>query len=95
MSWMHRGSGGIAPSFLVVTLEGGEWLVSRSGRFTTSTCLIGDWVRPKASQYAVEKKKKKKILYSQDLNLEHSVDNASLYRLSYPKSHKPIYKIFC
>jgi len=29
----YEGSGGIAHSFLIVTLEGGKWLVSRPSRF--------------------------------------------------------------
>jgi hypothetical protein len=54
------GSGGIAPPFLTSSLEGGEWSVSRPGRFTpdensTGTHWLGEWVGPRAGLDAVEK----------------------------------------
>jgi hypothetical protein len=52
------GSGGIAPLFLTLALDGGEWSTSHSSRFTLEgapgTHWIGGWVGPKASLDAVE-----------------------------------------
>jgi hypothetical protein len=48
--------------FLTLALVGGEWSVSRSGRFTprlraTSNYWIGGWVGPRAILDEVEKRK--------------------------------------
>jgi hypothetical protein len=53
------GSGGIAPPFLTLTLDGCEWSASRPGRFTLGekapgTHCIRGWVGPRASLDAVE-----------------------------------------
>jgi hypothetical protein len=55
-------SGGIAPSFLISTLDGGEWSASRPGRFITTerapcTHWIGSWVGPRTGLDAVVYKK--------------------------------------
>jgi len=49
-------------TFLTLTLHGGEWSVSRSGRFTPrdttpGTHWIGSWVGPRAGLAAVVKRK--------------------------------------
>jgi hypothetical protein len=49
MPWRRMESGGIAPTFLTSELDGGEWSVSRSGRFTPGmivlcTQWIGGWM---------------------------------------------------
>jgi hypothetical protein len=56
------GSGGIAPPFLNSALYGGEWPVSRPGRFDSGerandTHWIGGWVSPRAGLDATEKRK--------------------------------------
>jgi hypothetical protein len=56
------GSGGIAPLFLTLALDEGEWSASRSGRFNPGERArgahwIGDWVGPRASLNAVHKRK--------------------------------------
>jgi hypothetical protein len=56
------GSGGIAPPFLILALDGVEWSASRLGRFNPwenvpGTHWIGGWVGPRAGLDAVEKKK--------------------------------------
>jgi hypothetical protein len=48
------GGGGIAPSFLTLTLDGGEWSASHPGRFipgerTPGTYWKGSRVGPRAS----------------------------------------------
>jgi hypothetical protein len=42
------GTGRIASPFLTLALDRGEWLSSRSGRFTSSTPWIGGWVGTRA-----------------------------------------------
>jgi hypothetical protein len=44
----YEGSGGIAPLFLTLALDGGEWSPSRPGRFIPGTNWIGSWVGPRA-----------------------------------------------
>jgi hypothetical protein len=56
------GSGGIAPTFLTSTLDGGEWQASRPNRFipgeiAPGTQKIGGWVGPRACLATVEKRK--------------------------------------
>jgi hypothetical protein len=56
-------SGGIAPPFMILALDEGEWSPSRPGNFTTrdrgpSTHWIGGWVGLEASLDAVECRKK-------------------------------------
>jgi hypothetical protein len=51
---MYGGGRGIAPPFLTLALDGGEWSVSHSGHFTPGeiapgTYWIGGWVGPTAS----------------------------------------------
>jgi hypothetical protein len=54
-------SGGIAPTFLTLALDGGEWSASRPGHFTAGerapdTHWIGGWVGPRAGLNAVKKR---------------------------------------
>jgi hypothetical protein len=47
-------SGGVAPPFLTLALDGGEWSASRLGRFTPQkkapgTHWIGRWEGPRVS----------------------------------------------
>jgi hypothetical protein len=56
------GSGGIAPPFLNLTLDGDEWSASRPGRFTpgervAGTHFTGGWLGPEAGVDYVEKRK--------------------------------------
>jgi hypothetical protein len=59
----YWGSGGIAPRILDLgTLDGGEWLASRPGRFTpreisAGTYWRGGWVGPRAGLDTVMKRK--------------------------------------
>jgi uncharacterized membrane protein YsdA (DUF1294 family) len=53
-------SGGIAPPFLTLALDGDEWSASRSGHFIPEerspvTNCIGGWVGARAGLDAVEK----------------------------------------
>jgi hypothetical protein len=81
------GSWGIAPSFLISGLDGGEWSTSRLGRFTPrerapSTHWIRGWVGPIVGLDAVEKRK---TLPRQKPNIGRlGRSSPSLYRLSYP-----------
>jgi hypothetical protein len=60
------GSGGIAPPLLILALDGGEWSVSRHGRFnpppgttppvTLLTFLTGGWVGPRAGLDVMEER---------------------------------------
>jgi hypothetical protein len=50
----YGGDGGIAPSFLNSTLDGGEWSASRPCRFTPGTHWIGGLVVPRFGLDAVE-----------------------------------------
>jgi hypothetical protein len=56
--------------FLTSSLAGGEWLASRSGRFTPGTYWIGGWVDPRAGPDDVEKRK---LLPHRDSNSDPSV----------------------
>jgi hypothetical protein len=80
------GSGGIAQPFLTSALDGDKWPVLRPGRFTPgkaapSTHWIGDWVGPRVSLDAVEKRK---ILHCRESNPGRPPRSPSLDRLSYP-----------
>jgi hypothetical protein len=48
------GSGGIAPTFSISALDGGEWSASRHCRFTLVETDPGSWMGPRADLYAVE-----------------------------------------
>jgi hypothetical protein len=55
-----RRNGDVAPPFLTSALDGGQWLVSRPGRFTpgeraSCTQWIGDWAGPLACLIVREK----------------------------------------
>jgi hypothetical protein len=57
-----RGSGGVAPPFLTLALDGNEWSASRLGRFNArgrvpGTYRIGRWVGPSAYLDFMEKTK--------------------------------------
>jgi hypothetical protein len=56
------GSGGIAPPFLTLALDGHEWSSLRPGRFTPGTHWIGDWVSPGAGLDRLDVVEKRKIL---------------------------------
>jgi hypothetical protein len=51
-----RGSGGIAPAFSTLALDGGEWSASNPGCFTPGTHWIGGWVSPRAGLDSGEEK---------------------------------------
>jgi hypothetical protein len=56
---MGGGGGNIAPPLLTSALDGGEWLSSRPGRFTSGeiapgTHWIGGWVGPRAGLDTVD-----------------------------------------
>jgi hypothetical protein len=58
----RQGSGGIAPTFLTLGLDGVEWSASHPDRFNAremvlGTHCIGRWVGPRAGLDAVEKRK--------------------------------------
>jgi hypothetical protein len=71
------------PTFLKSALDGGEWLASRSGRFTTEVNrpqhpLVGGYVCPGFSLGGIEK-----IEIFPLLGIEPKPSNPSLYSLSY------------
>jgi hypothetical protein len=62
MTWRHMGIEGKTPPFLTSALDGGEWLASRTSRFTPAervpgTHWIGGWVGSWSGLDAVEKTK--------------------------------------
>jgi hypothetical protein len=80
------GSGGIAPPFLTLALDGGEQSASQPGHFTPrermpGTNWIGGWVGPRAGLDAVHKRK---ILPM--LGTEPQPSSPQLYRMNYPDS---------
>jgi hypothetical protein len=81
------GGGGKAPPFLTSALDGGEWSVSRRGRFTSrervpGTHWRGGWMGPRAGLYVVEKRKIS--CTRRESNPSRPARSQSLYRLSYP-----------
>jgi hypothetical protein len=85
-----RGSGGIAPPFLALAVDGSEWSASRPCRFTPGerapdTHWIGNWMD------AVEKRK---ILLCRASNQGRPVLSPTLYRLSYPGSRPLMGNLF-
>jgi hypothetical protein len=83
------GSGIIAPSFLTLALDGGEWLALCPSRFTTrerspGTFWKGGCVGPVAGLDDVEKRNILPCRESNSGSLDHS---PSLNRLSYPDSY--------
>jgi hypothetical protein len=56
----------MAPPFLTLALDGGEWSALHPCHFTPFTHWIGGWVGPRAGLDAVEKRK---ILHWQESNL--------------------------
>jgi hypothetical protein len=82
------GSGGIAPPFLTLALDGDEWSAPRPGRFTPGerspgNHWIGGCVGSRASVDAVEKRK---ILQCRESNPGRPARSLSVYRLRYPGS---------
>jgi hypothetical protein len=82
------GSGGIAPPFLTLALDEGEWSGSRSCRFTpgeraSDTHWIGGCVGPRGDVDAVAKRK---ILQCRELNPSRPAPISSLFRQRYPDS---------
>jgi hypothetical protein len=83
------GSGGIAPPFLTSTLDGGEWLASRSSHFTPGekapgTHRIGGWVGPRTGLDDVERRKTLPLPGLELRPLGRPACSQSLYRLGYP-----------
>jgi hypothetical protein len=83
------GSGGIAPPFLNSALDGGEWSVSRSSRFTPgervpSSHSIGGWVGLRSGPDAVAYRKMS--CPYRGSNPGSPVRSPSLNRLNYPGS---------
>jgi hypothetical protein len=79
--------------FFTTALVGGEWSVSRFGRFThgenvPGTHCIGDWVDPRAGLEDVEKRKFFTLLGLELRPLGRPVCSQSLYRLRYPDSQQ-------
>jgi hypothetical protein len=59
---IYGGSGGIAPPFLTLELDGGEWSALRTGHFTfmeraPGSHWIGGWVDHRAGLNIMEKRK--------------------------------------
>jgi hypothetical protein len=81
-----------ATNSLTSALEGGEWSVSRSGRFTPeeiapSTLWIGGWVDSRAGLDSVETRKIPTPPPGiEPPNPDRPAHSQSLYRLSYPNS---------
>jgi hypothetical protein len=72
--------------FLTSVLVGGEWSVSRPGRFTPGTHWIGGWV---GLRFGLDYMEKRKLLSPSELglrNLGRPARSQSLYRLRYPGS---------
>jgi hypothetical protein len=81
------GSGGIAPPFLTLVRDGGEWSTSRPccstlGHKAPGTYLTGGWVGLRASLDAMGKRKISYIC--RESNPGCPVCTQFLYRLSYP-----------
>jgi hypothetical protein len=77
--------GGVAPPFLALALDRGEWSDSRPGRFILGENVagahwIGGWMDPGFGLDAVEERKIPFFLSG----IEPKQYNRSLYRLSYP-----------
>jgi hypothetical protein len=75
--------------FLTSALAGGEWSVSRPGRFTPGERIsglhwIGGWVEPRVGLNDVETKNVLPLPGLELRPLGRSTLNQSLYRLSYP-----------
>jgi hypothetical protein len=95
---MKMGNGGIAPPFLPLALDGGEWSSSCLSHFThreidPNTNWIGGWVGLRAGLDALEKIK---IFLYQELNTGHPAHCPWLYQLSLKKHGiccKHLYKI--
>jgi hypothetical protein len=81
--------------FLTSALVGGVWSASRPGRFTPGKCpgthWIGGWVGPRAGLDDVENRKFLTLPGQKLRFLGRPARSHSLYRLSYPGSHKPHY----
>jgi hypothetical protein len=85
--------------FLTSALTGGEWSVSRPGRFTSGeitfgTHWIGGWVGPRAGLDDVEKRKFLTLPGRELRPLGCSARSQSLYRLNYPGSFRYTYEHF-
>jgi hypothetical protein len=83
------GSGGTAPPFLNVALDGGEWSGTRPGRFTFGKRALDDhckggWVDARTGLDAVEKIKLS--FHCRESNSDSPDRSPSVYRLSYPSS---------
>jgi hypothetical protein len=84
----------MAPPFLNMALDGGEWSASRPGRFTPGerapyTHWIGGWVGPRAGMDDVDDRKFLTLPGLEHRPLGRAARSQSLYRLSYPGSYLP------
>jgi hypothetical protein len=82
-------SGGLAPPFLTLALDGCEWATSHPSHFTLRerapiTHWIGGWVGPRAGLNTMEKRKI--FCPYEESNLRHPAHSPLLYGLSYPNS---------
>jgi hypothetical protein len=82
--WMHK-----IHVFFALTVAGGEWSASRSGRVspgerTPCTHWIGGWVDPRAGLDDVAKRKFLNLLGFELRPLGRLVSSQSLYQLRYP-----------
>jgi hypothetical protein len=87
-----EGVGGIAPSFLTSAVDGGEWSASLPARFyrrelppPPGNNCVGDWVSPRVSLDAMEKRKISSAC--RESNPDPPARSPSLYRLSCPKKY--------
>jgi hypothetical protein len=84
MPWRHGGYGGIAPPFLTLALDGGEWSAScpscfTPGEITPSNNLIWVWVGPRVGLDAAEKRQ---MLPLSGIEAQpYTTHTPSLYRL--------------
>jgi hypothetical protein len=78
--------------FMTSILAGGEWSVSRPGRFTPwerapGTHWIGGWVDPRGDLDDMEDRKLFTLLGLELRTLSRPASSQSLYRLRYPDSY--------
>jgi hypothetical protein len=78
------GNGVIAPPLLTLAQEGGEWSAACPGEIARGIHWIGDWMGPRPSLDAVERRKK--FFPCREPNPVIVVRYPLLYRLSYPDS---------
>jgi hypothetical protein len=87
-------------SLMTSALAGGDWSISRPGRFTpveraSGTHWIGGWVGPRASLEDVKNRKFLTLPGLEHRPLGRPTRSQSLYRLRYPGSTICIYVCVC